>query len=77
MSKSIDPKRLRAWARLTLFVVIVALGLYFAIDPATPKLFKLLSALGVLGIILYFFLGSGGGKGGPLGGKAPPIRDAP
>jgi hypothetical protein len=76
MSKSFDSKRLRFCVRLTFFMVIVDVGLYFAIDPATPKLFKLLSAFGVLGINLYFFLG-GGGKGGPLGGEAPPIRYVP
>jgi hypothetical protein len=68
MSKSFDSKRLGFCVRLTFFMVIVVVGLYFVIDPATPKLLKLLSALGVLGIILYFFLGGGGGKGGPLSG---------
>jgi hypothetical protein len=77
MSKLFDSKRRRFWVRITLFKVIVVFGIYFVIAPAAPKLFKLLSALAVLGIFLYCFLGSVGGKGGPLGGEAPPIRDAP
>lgn len=48
-------------------MVIVAFGLYFVFDPATPKLYKLLIAIGVLGFVLFFFMGGGGGKGGPLG----------
>jgi len=74
MSKSYILKRWRFWSRLTLFVGIVVAGLYFVFDPATPKLYKLLIAFGLLGIILFFFMGSGGGKGGPLGGQAPPER---
>ena len=53
---------------------MVVVGLYFVFDPATPRLYKLWIALGVLGFILYFFVGSGGGKGGSLGGTAPPER---
>ena len=60
------------WSRLTFFVGMVVVGLYFVFDPATPKLYKLLIALGVLGFLLFFFLGGGGGKGGSLGGTAPP-----
>ncbi len=74
MPKPDVSKRLRFWSRFTLFVGMVALGLYFVFDPTTPKLYKLLMTLGVLGFLLFFFMGSGGGKGGPLGGKAPPTR---
>jgi len=74
MSKPDLSKRLRFWVRISFFVGIVVAGLYFVFDPATPKLYKLLIAFGLLGIILFFFMGSGGGKGGSLGGKAPPER---
>lgn len=64
MSKPDFSKRLRFWVRFTLFVGVVVGGLYFAIDPATPKLYKLLIVFGLLGLLLYFFLwGGGGGKG--------------
>lgn len=55
-------KRLRFWARFTLFAVTVAVGLYFVVDPATPKLYRLLVAFGLLGFLLYYFLGGGGSK---------------
>ena len=72
MPKSNFSGRLRFWVRFTFFVGLLVVGLYFVIDPATPKLYKLLIAFGFLGFFLYFFLGGGGGKGGPLGGQAPP-----
>lgn len=59
--------------RLCLAGMVVA-GFYFVFDPATPKLYKLWIALGALGFILYFSLGGGGGKGGPMGGYVPPTR---
>jgi len=55
-------------------VGMVGVGFYFVFDPIVPKFYKLLIVIGVLGFILYFFLGRGGGKGGPFGGKAPPER---
>ena len=51
---------------------MVAVGFYFVFDPTTPKLYKLLIAIGALGFVLYFFMGGGGGKGGLLGGYIPP-----
>jgi hypothetical protein len=74
MNKSSNLTRLRFWLRFTFFMVMVCVGIYFVFDPAVPRLYKLLLALGVMGILLYVFLGGGGGKGGPLGGKPPPIR---
>jgi hypothetical protein len=59
------------------FVGIVVAGLYFVFDPTTPKPYKLLIIFGLLGIALFFFMGSSGGKGGSLGGQAPPERDVP
>jgi len=73
MSKSDLSKRLRFWVRFTFFVGIVVAGLYFVFDPSTPKLYKLLIAFGLLGVILFLFLGGGGGKGGPMGGYVPPL----
>ena len=49
--------------RLTFFVGLLVVGIYYVIDPATPKLYRLLIAFGLLGFLLYFFLGGGGGKG--------------
>jgi hypothetical protein len=71
VSQSKFSKRLFFWTRITLFVGVVAVGIYFVIDPATPRLYKLLIAAGLLGLLLYFLLGRGGGKVGPLGGGAP------
>ena len=67
-------KRLSFWLQLILLVGIVAGGVYFLVDPATPKILKLLITFIILGFVLFFFIGGGGGKGGPLGGKAPPER---
>ncbi len=72
MSKTNFSKQLRFWVRFTLVAGVVAVGLYFVINPATPKLYKLFVAVGLLGLLLYFFLGGGGGKGGELRGTAPP-----
>ena len=76
MSKTGFSKRLGFWVRLTFFVGVVVAGFYFILDPATPKLYKLLIVIGLLALLLYFLLG-GGGKGEPLGGQAPPERYAP
>ena len=74
MSKSDISNSLRFWLRLTLFMGMVGVGLYFVFDPAAPRTYKILILLSILGFLLYFFLGGGGGQGGPLGGKPPPIR---
>ena len=55
---------MRFSVRFTLFVGLLVVGLYYVIDPATPKLYRLLVALGLLGFLLYFFLGDGGGGKG-------------
>ncbi len=48
---------MRFWSRSTLFIGIVAVSLYFIFDPATPKLYKLLIVVGLLGLLLYCLLG--------------------
>jgi len=64
MSKSNFSKRLRFWARLVFILGLLVAGFYFVFDPSTPKLYKLLIVLGILGFILYFFMGGGGGGKG-------------
>ena len=64
MPKPYFSKRMRFWSRFTLFMGVVVAGLHFIFDPATPKLYKLLIAVGLLGLLLYFFLGGGGARVG-------------
>ena len=52
-------------------------GALLCVRSTTPKPCKLLIVFGLLGIVLFFFMGSSGGKGGSLGGQAPPERDVP
>ena len=55
-----------------LFIGLLVAGFYFVNDPDVPTIYKVLTSLAVLGLLMYFFMRGGGGKGGPLGGEAPP-----
>ena len=63
MSRSYFTKRLRFWVRQALFAGLLVVGLYFINDSATPELYQLLIAFGLLGLLLYYFLGGGGSRG--------------
>ena len=48
--------------RQAFFAGLLIVGLYFVFDPATPELYQLLISFGLLGLLLYYFLGGGGCK---------------
>lgn len=62
MSESNFSKRWSLWLQWACLLGMVAVGFNFVFDPATPKLYKLLIAVGALGFILFFFLRGGVAK---------------
>jgi hypothetical protein len=63
MSGAYFTKRLHFWVRQALYAGLLVVGLYFINDSATPELYQLLIAFGLLGLLLYYFLGGGGSRG--------------